>query len=344
MRSIFYCGLMMVGALSCPAQQPAPNPAPATAPTAAPTPAAAPAAPVMAPAADQELARKAVEDVYNTWRVGMQRGSEPAWRRATSASRQVKVRNMIVSQKGQFPADFFRNHNTPLPALENFKYVGTMVGARGVTMAATYIGKMQLGNGKPTMNAYVLQFVYERTGWKLDQANFFNLEKLPKVQARLEKGDLSVLREQDGFFPYETIPAAPAACRAPELIGKVFVDAPGREIEMRINGVSAHEFNDERRADIISGGLRRGQNTITYTIKTDKNKDHPSMAIGLFVMPETPGNHPVCVFDHILDSKDEANGGSFTFTIDNALIGSMNPKRPGPKPQPFHAVPLKQKK
>jgi membrane protein insertase Oxa1/YidC/SpoIIIJ len=70
----------------------------------------------------------------------------------------------------------------------------------------------------------------------------------------------------------------------------------------------------------------------------------PSMAIGIFVAPETPGNMPVCVFDHILDETDKAEGGSFTFSIKNEHIASMNPKFSGEKPAPYHAVPLKEKK
>jgi hypothetical protein len=67
------------------------------------------------------------------------------------------------------------------------------------------------------------------------------------------------------------------------------------------------------------------------------------MGIGLFVMQETPGNRPVCVFDHILDETDTAKGGEFTFEIRNENIASMNPRYSGTAPQPFHAVPLKTK-
>lgn len=292
---------------------------------------------------DQKVAKEMVEDIYNTWRVAMQRGNVSAWDSVTSTSRRMRIRNSIISQKGRFPQDFFRNQPAP-PALEQFTYIGSLAGANGNTLAATYIGMLQLGDGKAEENAYVLQFINEKGVWTFDQANFFNLSKLPEVKKRLHAKDLTVLQEQDGFRPYNTMPAAPAACKSPELIGKVFVDAPGRDIEMRINGISAHSFNDERRADIISGGLKRGQNTISYSIRTEDGKAHPSMAIGLFVMPETQGNHPVCVFDHILDETDTAKGGSFTFTIDNTMIGSMNPNFHGEKPQPFHAVPLKEKK
>lgn len=292
---------------------------------------------------DQEKARELAENVYNTWRLGVQRGDESAWRRSTSASRQMRVRNLIISERGNFPRDFFRSAQSA-PPLANFRYVGSLGACRGKTLAATYIGKMQLGNAEPRDNAYVLLFVCEDGRWKLDQTRFFDLSHIPAVRKRLQERDLSVLREQDGFHPYLALPVIPPACRAPELIGKVFVDCPGRVIDMRINGVSIHEFEDERRADTISGGLRRGANTISYTIRDSAAApERPRMGIGIFVMPETPGAQPVCVFDHILDASDRAEGGAFTFTITQEHLMSMNPKRQAPPAAPFHAVPLKQK-
>ena len=290
---------------------------------------------------DQEKARNTAESVYSTWRLSAQRKDENSWRRSTSNSRQMRVRNLIISSRGEFPRDFFKSaENAPL--LENFRYVGSLTACNGRTLAATYIGRMQLGDSTPKENAFVLLFVFEDGKWKLDQTRFFDLSHLPNVLKRLQEKDISVLREQDGFHPYDKMPTVPPACRAPELIGKVFVDCPGRNIEMRINGVSIHDFDDERRADVISGGLKRGENTITYTIRNSAaSSDRPRMGIGLFVMPETPGNHPVCVFDHLLDAADEAKGGTFRFNITSEQISSMNPKNAQPAPQPFHAVPLK---
>ena len=293
---------------------------------------------------DQKQARTIADTIYNTWRVAMMRGNENAWRNSTTQSRQVKVRNLIVSQKGKFPQDVFRDQPAP-PTLENFAYVGALAGPTNRTLAATYLGKVQLGErGKSEMNALVLEFVHEGGKWRYDQSRFFNLSRLPQVEKRLRAGDVTVLQEQDGFHPYTEAPKVPPTCPYPQLIGKVFVDAQGREIDMRINGISLHDFTDDRRADVISGGLKRGLNTVTYTIRTTNDKQRPAMAIGIFVMPETPGNKPVCVFDHIIDAGDEARGGTFSFSVSNEQIASMNPKFSGKAPQPFHAVPLKEKK
>lgn len=295
----------------------------------------------------QEKAREIAETVYNTWRLSLLRGNEQAWRASTTKSRQVHVQNLIVSQRKRFPTDLF-NETREMPKLENFAYVGALGACQGQTMAITYLGKIQLGSqGKPTMNAYILELVNEAGTWKLDQTRFFDLSRSQTTLDRLSKKDIQVLKEQDGFHPYAAKPIVPRPCSPPQLIGKVFVDCPGRIISMTINGISVHHFQDERRADVISGGLKRGENTISYQIQTEEGKPRPGMAIGLFVMPETQGNTPVCVFDHILDAHGTAAGGSFTFTIDNQHISSMNPaakaRMKESLPSPFHATPLKKK-
>lgn len=287
----------------------------------------------------QEEARKLVERVYNTWRLSMMRGSVSAWRGCTSRSRQAKVQNLIVSERGNFNRDFFRMSKDAPPALEAFRYIGALAGCNKRSMAICYLGRIQMPDGKVSPQALVIHLVAEGNAWKYDQSSYFNLQNLPKVVKRLKRKELSVLKEQDGFHPYEKLPLVPRLCGTPQLIGKVFVDCPGRVIEMKINGISTHEFYNERRADIISGGLRQGANSISYKFKNIAGEQRPTMGIGLFVMPEINGLQPAVVFEHILDESSAAKGGQFNFTISQDMLASMNPKNK--KVAPFRPVALK---
>ncbi len=309
---------------------------------AAPAQSATSASALMVP--NQQAAQEIGERIYNTWRLSMIRGNKTGWEGVTARSRQVKVRNLIVSQRGNFERDFFRDQIDNLPMLENFKFVGALAAAEGKTLALTYYGRLQLGDqGKPTPCAFVLHFVMEGKSWKFDQSTFFTLQSLPKVAERLGKKDISVLKEQDGFYPYATVPSVPMLCPPPQLIGNVFVDCPGREVKIKINGVSQHEFYSTRRADVISGGLRRGTNTISYRFVDVPNDEKTSLAIGVFVIPETEGNSPATVFEYILDAEDVAEDGTFSFVVSNDSIASMSPAFTGPKPAPFRPKPLKEK-
>ncbi len=293
---------------------------------------------------NQAAAQEIAERIYNTWRLSMIRGNKTAWENVTARSRQVKVRNLIVSQRGNFERDFFRDQIDNLPMLENFKFVGALAAAEGKTLALTYFGRLQLGDkGKPTPCAFVLHLVMEGNSWKFDQSTFFTLQSLPKVAERLGKKDATVLKEQDGFHPYDKVPTVPMLCPPPQLIGNIFVDCPGREVKVKINGVSQHEFYSERRADVISGGLRRGTNTITYRFADVPRDEKTSLAIGLFVIPETEGNSPATVFEYILDAEDVAEDGTFSFVVTNDSIAAMNPAFKGTKPAPFRPKPLKEK-
>ncbi|MFI3242713.1 MAG: hypothetical protein R3Y56_00505 [Akkermansia sp.] len=293
---------------------------------------------------NQQAAQEIGERIYNTWRLSMIRGNKTAWEGATARSRQVKVRNLIVSQRGNFERDFFRDQIDNLPMLENFKYVGALAASGGKTLALTYFGRLQLGDdGKPTPCAFVLHFVMEGKNWKFDQSSFFTLQSLPKVAERLGKKDTSVLKEQDGFYPYAKVPTVPMLCPPPQLIGKIFVDCPGREVKLKINGLSQHEFYSERRADVVSGGLRRGTNTISYHFADVPRDEKTSLAIGVFVIPETEGNSPATVFEYILDADDVAENGTFSFVVSNDSIAAMNPAFKGAKPEPFRPKPLKEK-
>ena len=115
--------------------------------------------------------RDDLDVAYNTWRLHLLRGNYDGWRSTTSAYRQVKVRNLAVSEKRPFPASLFRQPMAP-PALAPLMYVGSVV--NGPTAAATYYGKVDLGLGQePTdSNALVLLFTHENGKWKYDQARF----------------------------------------------------------------------------------------------------------------------------------------------------------------------------
>ena len=112
---------------------------------------------------DQDKARELVETVYNTWRLSVQRRDESGWRSCTTSSRQVKVRNLVISERGDFPNDFFRSAQSA-PPLENFRYVGALGSAGGRTLAATYVGKLQLGSKAAAhQNAFVIELVQVET-------------------------------------------------------------------------------------------------------------------------------------------------------------------------------------
>ncbi len=279
-----------------------------------------------APSSSQSQAqlKSDLETAYNTWRQHMVRQNYDGWQQTTAAYRKVKVRNLAVSEKRPWPQSLFNQQISP-PSLLPLRYIGSVV--KGPTAAATYFGKVDWGiGGAPSENAYVLLFTNERGMWKYDQARFFNLAQLPKVRERLRNNDVSVLEEQDGFQPSGSIPPVPPVCPTPQYIGKVFVDCPGRIVKARINNVSDHNFEDVRMAEVISGGLRKGVNTLDLSITPAPGGKPGPLNIMVYVMPETVGNFPGMAYSYAIPAEQAGLNGPTTFTITDDTIRHMAPQ------------------
>ncbi len=52
------------------------------------------------------------------------------------------------------------------------------------------------------------------------------------------------------------------------------MDCPGRTVKANVNNISPHEFDNTRLAEIISGGLRDGTNSLTLNF-SDSPKSGP---------------------------------------------------------------------
>lgn len=283
------------------------------------------------PAPGDAKLRDDLDVAYNTWRLHMIRGNYDGWRASTSAYRQVRVRNLAVSEKRPFPASLFGQHMAP-PALGSLIYVGSVV--NGPTAAATYYGKIDLGLGQEPSdsNALVLLFTNERGKWKYDQARFFNLSRLPAVKDRLKRGDATVLMEQDGFQPLGSIPPIPQICPSVKYIAKILVDCPGRTVKANVNGISDHEFDNTRQAEIISGGLRDGANSITLNFSDSPNGQKGAVLAEVYIMPEIQGNLPARAYTYFVPPDKQPQNGTVIINVTPELISTMDPHKKAPAP------------
>ena len=274
--------------------------------------------------------RDDLDVAYNTWRLHLLRGNYDGWRATTSAYRQVKVRNLAVSEKRPFPASLFRQPMAP-PALAPLMYVGSVV--NGPTAAATYYGKVDLGLGQdPTdSNALGLLFTHENGKWKYDQARVFNLTRLPAVKERLKRGDASVLREQDGFQPLGKIPAVPPVCPPPKYIAKILVDCPGRTVQANVNNISLHEFDNTRLAEVISGGLRDGTDSLALDFSDSPHGKKGAVLVEVYIMPEIPGHLPARAFSYFVPPQAQPKSGPVLINVTPELLKTMEPKNSSPK-------------
>lgn len=269
--------------------------------------------------------------IYNTWRQGMTRRNMVMWQDSTALSRQRQVRNQAVSEKKKWPEALFK---TPvnMPSLTGLKHVTTRI--KGKTAASVWFGKIDFGvGGNPTDNVLVLNFLFEDNRWKFDAARFYNLEQMPELRKSLAAGDRSVVSKHDGLLPTGEVPAIPPLCPEPKYIAKVFADCQGREVEVLVNGISSHKFGDTREAEIISGGLQDGKQTIRFRVKDIPELAKGYLTVAVYLMPEVEGQVPGKAYFYTVPASKPMPVGeqNAEFVVDEALLRTMK-RPPGAQP------------
>jgi hypothetical protein len=153
------------------------------------------------------------------------------------------------------------------------------------------------------------------------------MSRLADVKSRLNRGDASVLMEQDGFQPLGKIPPTPPICPAPKYIAKILVDCPGRTVRAAVNNVSPHEFDNTRQAEVISGGLHDGANTFSLTFADSPNGQKGAALVEVYIMPETPGYLPARAFSYFVKPGDTPQNMSTLINVTPELLKTMEPKK-----------------
>jgi len=255
----------------------------------------------VAPAQDKqplvyEQLRRTLEPVYNTWRASMVRKDYRTWKTVTSESRQMNVYNRILSEKKAFPASVFVVP-VPPPSLKGLRAVN--VNMKGATATATYFGKVNFGvGGEPTDNLLVLHFVGEGAAWKYNGAEFISLTALPDVRKQLQQGNYTYVK-QDAFKSTGVVPKAAWPVARVQYIAKVYAFCPGREVKVKVNKLSDHRFQNDRRAEVVIGGAKDGLNSIQLSIKDlPGSKGGDAMTVRVYLMSQVKGVKPIKVFEY----------------------------------------------
>jgi hypothetical protein len=276
--------------------------------------------------AQEDSLRPTLEATYRVWRDAMVRKDVSAWQQITAAHRQVEVKNRLVSEKRAFPASLFDIPAQP-PSLDGLKAL--QVTRNGPTAIAVYFGKIDFNvGGDPTENLLVISFDQEARGWRYDKADFVNLTGLADVRAELKKGDLQYLKQNPDFRPSGVIPPVPMEVQPAKTIAKVYVFAPGREVQVQINKVSRHRIANTREAEIILGGARDGSNEVQYAVrKLEGATGKEAMTIRVYLFSEVEGIKPVKVFEYqVAEGGAVKPSGTENFTVDAAVLAKLQGK------------------
>jgi len=249
------------------------------------------------------------QQVYNTWRGAMMQKNAKVWEEYTSTNRVINVRNRIWSERDSFPQAVFAS---PVAPPDITKLAPLRVRVKGRTAKAIYYGKVDFGiEGQPTDNVFVISYLQEGTLWKYDSGEFVKLDLIPEVKKQITEGDYQYFDQAD-FHPDGIVPPRPSAIQGlAKYIAKVYVFCPGREVEVQVNRVSPHLFQNTKRAEIVIGGARDGQNMVEYTVKDIPGGDPEApITIRVYLMSEIEGSKPIKIAQYQIEdgSKPKALG------------------------------------
>lgn len=191
----------------------------------------------------------------------MDEGDLALWENATAFSRQIEIRNRIISQKLPFPQALF-NSLIGSPSLAGLIPLGVL--STGQTATSTYYGKANFGdaaNGAIPDNLLVLHFLREEGKWLFDSLRIVKIGGDGELLLQIRNADFSFLKGEE-FQPAPFLPPIPQPVEAPTYVAEAWIDASGYEVTLTINGRAMGPFKNLKTTELIIGGLRRGDNTI----------------------------------------------------------------------------------
>jgi hypothetical protein len=222
---------------------------------------------------------------YDSWRAAVQKKDFEAWRRATVYARQITTKNLIVSQRQEFPKAIF-NFPVQFPPLDTLRLLGAR--RKGDTAAAVYFGRVDFGLGVNPVPESILitRFVFERRAWRYDSSTVMNLETSPGLKRNSEKGDLAFLDDAP-FAPSGVVPPVPDQCGLPDYVADVHIVALGHKAKVSINGISNHSVEDNVGTEVVIGGLKKGENRIELEMEELARSTSPQRLLQISVHVKT---------------------------------------------------------
>lgn len=242
--------------------------------------------------------RPTLENTYHAWYTAMASKDVVRWEEVTAFSRQMEIRNIIISQKLPFPETFFAD---PLESPTLTGLIGLGVLSTGQTATSTYFGKANFGgapkNG-PIDNLIVLHFLREDGTWKFDRLRVVKTGSDPELLLQIRNADFSFLRGEE-FQPTPQLPPVPQPVETPELIAEAWVDASGYKVNIVVNGHETGTFSNVKTAELIVGGVRQGSNQITITTEsiTGGSDGVPKVEVAIYAA-DTPETEATRVFHY----------------------------------------------
>lgn len=279
---------------------------------------------------DERALRDELQGVYRSWADAMRARDYPAWAKFSTSWLKVEVENQIRSQKMQFPRALFES---PMAAPQVARLRFVRAKAVGNEAQLVYFGRVDLGGdggGQMPENLLVLWFGREQGSWKVGRVQVIDLDPLPIVRRNIKGFRYEALDEPELVVDGK-LPVTPKRAPQPDYVAKLFAISLNEQAKVSINGgASDHEFKANRSAQVVLGGLKRGENTIRLDVSKllgddkprDTVDDRAPFIVRLYLMPDDPQRQlPVIAWRYEPeDGKAPTKPITETFVVDDEML------------------------
>ncbi|HCN29488.1 MAG TPA: hypothetical protein DIT64_12210 [Verrucomicrobiales bacterium] len=278
---------------------------------------------VLCPAAvaqDAALASQLAR-AYGAWRAAMQSGDAKAWAAAITMHRQVTTRNLIVSQRKNWPAAVFEVPLDP-PDISSLRLLEA--DAVGETAHLLFFGRVDMGGGPGVIpeSVLMLKFFNERGTWKFDSSKLLRLDDQPEIAQQIKAGGRLDFLDYPEFTPPGKSPPVPKICGIPDHVTGCTFQSLGYQTRMIINGHDYPVMTDHAEKIFVIGGLKNGANEIILEVKPVEIPPEGIRLLQLdfFVLAGKEGRQPVRVFHYEKNDPNLTGTQRLTLTITPEIL------------------------
>jgi hypothetical protein len=256
--------------------------------------------------------RLALQRNYSNWKRAMISKDLTGWNTHTSRYRQTVTRNLIVSQKKDWPRSLFAVPIQP-PEVELLRLIEAK--ADGNVGRLVYFGHVdfRVSDEQPPNSIFMLYFLREDGEWKFDRTRYFNLAGNDRVEKMSKNGSFDFLTEPDFAMPAKA-PVTPPLCPSPFYVGHLRIVSMGYETNAKFNNFHDTDVDDTVVNEVLIGGIRKGPNTLKLKVNgsTKATSGERRLEVEVYVNSNDPDRPRVRVFH--LDPGEKVQA-EYEFTV-----------------------------
>lgn len=183
----------------------------------------------------------------------------------------VNMKNEALSFGMKYPDEVFEGTKMALLDFKNFKYISFKKNGPTVNAYYTY------SENKVEQVIVTICMVEEEGKLKIIQ---LKTRDAKDFVTNLNKKDYSFLDLVE-FQPLGIIPVVPIAIEKVDFIANVDITCYGYIVSVAVNGIFQEEVKNKSRSGVVIGGVKKGENTIEFSIERTDPNEQEKPAIGI---------------------------------------------------------------